>query len=298
MSRMSLAQIEAFYWVGELGSVQKAATKLHLAQPTVSLRLRQLEAALAAPVLERHGRGIRLTPAGHAFFVQAQAVLQAYRRMQLGLGDAGLSGVLRIGLAEGFATACLPHLVPALAEAFPQLRPEWTVTTSSGLEQDLADGKLDLAVLVDAVGHRDVRLLPLGLQSNVWAASPRLGLRSGASPRDLCRMTIVTTPPPTSMYRTTLGWFAEAGEAPGPLCVCTSVNVAAQLVAAGVGIGMFPARMIEGYVGAGALVAVATDPPLGVGHVFAADRVTADPARTGSIVGVLVEVTRALGYFD
>ena len=57
-----------------------------------------------------------------------------YRQMQSAPTAATLRGTLRIGLAEGFATACLPHLVPALAKAFPLLRPEWTVATGAGLD--------------------------------------------------------------------------------------------------------------------------------------------------------------------
>jgi DNA-binding transcriptional LysR family regulator len=61
----------------------------------------------------------------------------------------------------------------------------------------------------------------------------------------LARFTIITTPPPTAMYRSTIAWFAALGQAPGPLCICTSVNAAAQLATAGIGCGIFPWRMIE-----------------------------------------------------
>jgi DNA-binding transcriptional LysR family regulator len=297
MGRISIAQLEAFYWVAELGAVHKAANKLNITQPTVSLRLRQLEAELDTPVLEPHGRGVRVTLAGHAFLAKTKLVLDAYAHLQSGASPSAISGPLRIGLAEGFAVACLPHLVPALASAYPLLRPEWTVTTSSALEQDLADGKLDLAVVVDPVGDRALRLLPLGAQPNVWAGSPALSVRAGASPRELIRLTIITTPPPTPMYRNTVAWFAAGGQKPGPLCICTSVNAAAQLAAAGIGIGIFPTRMIEASHFAGRIAAIATDPPLQTGHVYMADHVTADPSRTEALMRVLDSVTRELNYF-
>ena len=297
MGRISIAQLEAFYWVAELGAVHKAANKLNITQPTVSLRLRQLEAELDTPVLEPHGRGVRVTLAGHAFLAKTRLVLDAYAHLQSGASPSAISGPLRIGLAEGFAVACLPHLVPALASAYPLLRPEWTVTTSSALEQDLADGKLDLAVVVDPVGDRALRLLPLGAQPNVWAGSPALSVRAGASPRELIRLTIITTPPPTPMYRNTVAWFAAGGQKPGPLCICTSVNAAAQLAAAGIGIGIFPARMIEASHLAGKIAAIATDPPLQTGRVYMADHVTADQSRSEALMRVLEGVTRELNYF-
>jgi DNA-binding transcriptional LysR family regulator len=203
-----------------------------------------------------------------------------------------------IGLAEGFAVACLPHLVPALARDYPLLQPEWTVTTSSAMERDLVDGNLDLAVLVDPMGDRALRLIPLGSQPNVWAGSPALSLPFGASPRELSRFTVITTPPPTSMYRNTVAWFAAAELAPGPLCLCTSVNAAAQLVGAGIGIGVFPARMIEGYRPGGAVDAIVTTPPVATGRVYVADRVTADPDRTEAMLRILERVITELDYFD
>jgi DNA-binding transcriptional LysR family regulator len=297
MGRITIAQLEAFYWVAELGAVHKAANRLNVTQPTVSLRLRQLETELAVPLLEPHGRGVRLTPAGHAFLAKAKVVLDAYAHLGSAASPDAISGALRIGLAEGFAVACLPHLVPALASEYPLLHPEWTVTTSSALEQDLVDGNLDLAVVVDPVGDRALRLIPLGPQPNVWAGSPTLSVRAGASPRELSRFTVITTPPPTPMYRNTVAWFAAAEQKPGPLCVRTSVNAAAQLAGAGIGIGIFPTRMIEAHHLAGTIAAIATDPPLTIGRVYMADRVTADRSRTEAVMRILEGVTRKLDYF-
>jgi DNA-binding transcriptional LysR family regulator len=298
MGRITIPQLEAFFWTIELGSVQKAATRLNVAQPTLSLRFRQLEAEMSLPVLERSGRGLRMTRHGHTVLRHAKTVLDAHRRLESAATGDLVSGILRVGLAEGFAMACLPRLIPALAQAFPQLQPEWTVATSSGLEQDLIDANLDLAVLVDAVGHRTIRLTPLGLQRTVWAAAREHGLGTRVTVNDLSRFTVITTPPPTPMYRATVGWFAAGGRALGPVCICTSLNAAAQLVGVGLGVGAFPIRMIEAYQMAGPLLALASDPPLADGRVYMADRVTADPARTAAVFQVFDAVTKAIGYFE
>jgi DNA-binding transcriptional LysR family regulator len=298
MNNVTIAQLEAFYWTVELGAVHRAAVKLKLAQPTISLRLRQLEAEVGSQLLERSGRGLRITREGNAFLTHAKLVLDAYRQMRTASAAPSMTGTIRIGLAEGFAVACLPPLIPLLDREFPLLRPEWTVATSSGLEQDLIRGKLDVAVVVDAIGHRNIRLTPIGSQKTVWAASNRFDIEAGASPYTLSRFRIVTTPPPTSMYRTMIGWFALGHQQPGPLCICSSVDVAAQLVGAGLGIGAFPSRMIEAYRAAGNIVAIASDPPLEDGHVYVADRAMADQNRTAAIIRVLEEMTQSIGYFD
>lgn len=298
MNRASIAQLEAFYWVAELGSVHRAAAHLNVTQPTLSLRLRKLEAQLATPVLERHGRGVRVSRAGHAFLAKVKPVLDAYGHLHKAGTPVAVDGSIRIGLAEGFAVVCLRHLVPALAGQYRLLRPEWTVTTSSALEQELLQGNLDLAVLVDPVGDRTLRLVPLGPQTNVWAATSALAKRIGTSPRALSRFTVVTTPPPTSMYRNTIAWFASAKQKPAPLCICTSVNAAAQLVAAGIGVGIFPRRMIEAYRPSGTLAAIATKPSPTIGRVYLAHHVTADADRIEAVMRVIESVTANLNYFD
>ena len=298
MNRVSIAQLEAFYWVAELGSVHRAAAHLNVTQPTLSLRLRKLETELATPVLERYGRGVRVSRAGHAFLAKVKPVLDAYGHLHKAGTPAAVEGRIRIGLAEGFAVVCLRHLVPALARQYKLLRPEWTVTTSSALEQELLQGNLDLAVLVDPVGDRSLRLVPLGPQPNVWAATTAIARRMGKSPRALSSLTVITTPPPTSMYRNTIAWFSSARLKPGPLCICTSVNAAAQLVAAGIGVGIFPKRMIEAYRPASALAVIATRPQLAVGRVYLAHHITADTDRIEAVMRVIEGVTTDLNYFD
>jgi DNA-binding transcriptional LysR family regulator len=298
MNHVSIAQLEAFYWVAELGSVHRAAAQLNVTQPTLSLRLRKLEAEIATPVLERHGRGLRVTRAGHVFLPKVKLVLDAYGHLRKAASSSAITGRLRIGLAEGFAVACLRLLAVAIAKRYPLLHPEWTVTTSTTLEQELLQGSLDLAVLVDPVGDRALRMVSLGPQPNTWAGTPAASKRIGTSSQALSRFTVVTTPPPTSMHRNTVAWFASAEQKPGPLCICTSVNAAAQLVAAGIGIGIFPKRMIEAYKPSGALAAIATKTPLPPGRVYLADHVTADPERTEAVMRVLESVTADLGYFN
>lgn len=298
MSRISIPQLEAFYWTAELGSVLKAAARLNIAQPSLSLRLRQLEEAVPTPLLERAGRGVRLTHDGHRFLRHAKLVLAAHRELQASIAVAEMSGSIRIGLAEGFAVACLPKIIAEMRDAYPLLAPEWTISTSSGLEQNLAEGRLDLAVLVDPIGQRDVRLHLLGAQSNHWAVPTATALADSATTEALARQTIITTPPPTSMYRQTMAWFADERTQPAGLCFCSSLNASLQLVAAGIGIGVFPTRMIQAYPGATKLRAIQSDPPLADGRVYVADRADSDPTRTSAIARLCKQVTRAIGYFS
>jgi DNA-binding transcriptional LysR family regulator len=298
MNNFSIGQLQAFRWTAELGSVQKAADHLHVTQPSLSLRLKQLEAEVETPLFEKHGRGLRLTRDGHAFLSRTKIVLDAYDDLRRSSRTPEIAGTLRMGVAEGFAVACMATLIAALRRDFPLLRPEWAVATSAGLEQQLANGELDMAILVDPLGLREVRLFALGIQVNSWALSATVFPKIGPTPRDLAKLTVITTPPPTAMYRATLGWFAEEKITPENICLCSSLNAALQLVAAGLGAGIFPVKVVDAYPLKGALRKLKAEPNLRGGRVFVADREGSDQARTQALVRVIEETALELKYFE
>ncbi len=297
MSRPSVPQLEAFFWTAELGSVQRAAEILNVTQPTLSLRLKQLEESARSPLLERHGRGLRVTRHGQAYLVRVKIVLDAYNALVARSEVPDIGGSMRIGVAEGFAVACMAALVHDLRADFPLLRPEWVVATSAGLEQSLAEGSLDLAILVDPLSLKGVRLSALGPQANGWAAPAAMG-HINATPRTLANLTVVTTPPQTAMYRATFAWFAEDKVTPQQVCVCSSLNAALQLVAAGVGVGIFPTKVIQAFPVQPTLQKLHPDPALRDGHVYLADRFSADEARTASLLRTIERTCDRLDYFQ
>jgi len=297
MNNFSIGQLQAFRWTAELGSVQKAADRLHITQPSLSLRLKQLEGEVEAPLFEKHGRGLRLTRHGYAFLSRAKIVLDAYEDLASTSRMPEIAGSLRMGVAEGFAVASMANLIAQLGRDFPLLRPEWTVATSAGLEQQLADGALDLAILVDPIGLRDVRLSAIGKQTNCWATAAQSFPDIAPTPEGLAQLTVITSPPPTAMYRATLGWFAEAKITPENVCLCSSLNVALQLVASGLGAGIFPSKVVDAYPSKGALRKLEPDPPLREGLVFVADHTTSDQGRTQALISAIEKTASQMDYF-
>ena len=295
--RLTLAQLEAFLWAVELGSVQAAARQLHLAQPTVSLRLRDLENALGVEVFERAGRGIRPTASGLSLLARAKTVLREIDRIREPPGPAApITGAVRAGFAEGVAMVSLAPLVRALRQEHPQLRPEFTVATTAALEPELARHNLDLAVLVNPVGHTGVRLIPLGLQPTSFVAARSWGLSGKVRPADLRHIPIVSNPPPSAMFRQTQDWFATAGIEPARIDMCSSVTVSAHLIVSGVAVGVLPHKMVESQIADGSLAVLATDPPVGDGRVYIAYREGGESRAIDAIIHCLRGVLSSMDY--
>ena len=294
--RLTLAQLEAFFWAVELGSVQAAARHLNLAQPTVSLRLRDLETSLGVQVFERAGRGVRPTASGLSLLDRAKTVLREIDRIREPLGQTPVAGVVRVAVAEGLAMVCLAPLVRALREDYPALRPEFTIATTAALEPDLARHEFDLGILVNPVGHSGMRLIPLGLQPTSFMAAPSWGLSGKVKPADLRHIPIVSNPPPSAMYRQTQDWFATAGIEPARVDMCSSVTVSAHLITSGVAVGVLPHKMVEAQLRSGALVILQTDPPVEHGHVYVAYRDGGESRSIDAIIHSLRGVLSSMDY--
>ncbi|MBB1627271.1 LysR family transcriptional regulator [Achromobacter sp. UMC71] len=145
---LSLRDIEYFLAAVEHANLARAAAVCEVSQPALSKSLQRLEADTGLALLDRSGRGLRLTSAGLVFLEHAKKLWVQYQdavrqALELRVGEAGL---LRMG-ATGATVDSI--VMPALAWLLPR-RPALRVQLVQGLSDDLneqvASGKLDLAV--------------------------------------------------------------------------------------------------------------------------------------------------------
>ncbi len=292
----TLAQLEAFFWVARLGSLQKAAEQLHLAQPTVSLRLRDLERVVGQRLFERSGRGVRLSQEARPLLEHAGVIIGEVEKLQERSGTNHIEGVVRLGVSETFALVCLPALLRELTHEHPALRLDLVVATSVELEREVCEHRLDLAFAVNPISDPRLRMLPFGIQETIWTASPGWKLGPTVRPADLYQLPVLTNPHPSAMYRQIGDWFRVAGLDPLRLDLCTSVTVIAHLVAAGVAVGFLPRRMIERELEAGTLVALTARPPVDPARIYAVFRVADGNARIDAVVRAARNVLSGIDF--
>lgn len=145
---MKLHHLRDFVAVAQALSVRGAARQLGLAQPALSRSMRELEAELGAVLLERHARGVVLTPIGEAFLVRASAALQEVRRggeeVAQMLGET--TGSVAIGVSSAAWLALVPQVHAAFRQRFPQVRLQLVEGFFRTMEPRLLDGSLDFFV--------------------------------------------------------------------------------------------------------------------------------------------------------
>jgi DNA-binding transcriptional LysR family regulator len=118
-------QLRYFVIVAEEGQITRAAKKLYIAQPALSQAIAQLESELGLQLLERHARGVRLTPAGAAFLEKARAVVDSERAVSL--TAESLARAARGILEVGFIGPPPPLTANELFTAFADQNPDCEV---------------------------------------------------------------------------------------------------------------------------------------------------------------------------
>ena len=179
---MDLKQLEYFVRVAELGSFTRAAIALDIAQPALSRQVRLLEVELRQNLLTRNGRGAAPTEAGKLLLEHGRGILHQVERAreELGRVRGALAGRVAIGLPPSVAKVLA---VPLIRE-FRRRMPDATLSISEGLsvamQESLAQGRLDIALLYNAAASADIEVTPL-LEEDLFLVQRRSGRAAAPS---------------------------------------------------------------------------------------------------------------------
>ena len=262
--RITLNQIEAFYWIVQLGSFRAAASRLNLTQPTISLRVRSLEEALGITLFETQGRRCRPTVESARLVLHAERLLRIASDMHSrGTDYDPLSGYLRLGAPDSFGLTCMPELLRSLRLQYPDIRVAVTIDNSKTLSEKLNSRDLDVAFLVEPTVDSHIHTEALGDLEHGWVASPALGLPSSVlRPEHLAEQEIFTNPEPSNLMSMVRGWFSRSGVEPTRISTCNSLSVVLHLTKAGAGISLLPLPILAAEKAQGTLRVLRTRPPV------------------------------------
>ena len=289
---LSLAQIRTFASIVRLGSFNAAARELRLTQPSVSQRIRELEATLGTQLFIRNGPRVTLTPEGQDLVRDAERLL----------GDADgivarfhahdpLKGVLRLGMNESFALVCLAELLQRLELQHPQLKTSVHVGDTNAVTRLLNERALDVAIVSQPDLEPHVRAVPIGTNEMGWIAGASMPIPAGVlSPADLARFHLTISPPPARLYSTAMTWFAQAGVAPARVSTCNTLHVTATAVLAGLTVGLMPVRVMQAELRRGDATLLPVSPPIPGHRVF----LCYQPNETGHSLDRVLDLVREL----
>jgi DNA-binding transcriptional LysR family regulator len=261
--RLTLQQIETFYWVARLGGFHAAARHQHLTQPAISARIQELEAQLGVELFERQRGRSGLTAIGRDALVQAEEIMGMVDNFgRIARQRDPMLGLLRLGVNESTALSGLTELLTQLKATYSQLRIEITVDVGVALSHKLISRELDVAILNESSSSRHVREHTIGLSNLHWIASPKLVRKREVTPEVLAALPIITVSPPSSNHTLVMNWFRDAGVEPTNISSCNSLSTMLLLVAAGHGVAVMSPAIMKDKISARAIHTLSTEPSL------------------------------------
>ncbi|WP_077071370.1 LysR family transcriptional regulator [Mailhella massiliensis] len=159
---MDFKRLEYFCSLVEFGSFSKAATSLHISQPPLSQRIKELEEELGVTLIHRTSRSFQITPAGEELYHRAQFILSyihAFEKDFLRSGDP-VSGHVRIGVCPPCNSFMLEAL-PELQKLYPQLTYRLWLMDNQSLERHMQEVHLDLCLAQLPLKNQNYRIIPL-----------------------------------------------------------------------------------------------------------------------------------------
>jgi DNA-binding transcriptional LysR family regulator len=227
----------------DLGSFAAASRSLHLAPPTVSLHISELEARLGVALLLRTNKTVIPTRIGEALLFKARRLLadaeglleEVERHLHGGMGR------VKIGASTGVLAHLLPKALQILGREHAGIDVQVAVLTSQETLEQLRQGTIDIGLV--ALPQASIS----GLKVLAWRRDPVMAFipsawatTKSATPRWLASKPLILNDSSTRLHRMTMEWFAAAGEAPIPRIELNYNDAMKSLVAAGYGAALLP----------------------------------------------------------
>jgi DNA-binding transcriptional LysR family regulator len=162
--------LRTFVAISDTGNFSQAAELVHRTQSAVSMQVKRLEELVNKPLLKRDSRQTTLTADGLTLLNYARRILKLNEEAVSLLTRPELSGWVRIGLPDDYATRFLPEILAGFSRTHPRVQVEVTCDPSVQLRQRLKRKELDLAMTTSAVSDEENTVL-LRREPTVWVTS-------------------------------------------------------------------------------------------------------------------------------
>lgn len=248
MRNLNLDQLQTLIAIADLGTFAAAAQALHLAPPTISLHIKELESRMQAELVVRGRRQAELTQAGAALVEEGRKLLAASDDLVelVRRRATGLDGLVRIGVSAGVSTRLLPMMLEALSLRSPGVAVKLEATGSADAMQRLKTGTLDIGIVASPQpAAAEIRLTPwrndlmVALLPASWEA-PEL-----VTPEWLAGRRWASFAPGTQMHGLIAAWFGQAGFNPRPYLALSYPGALKSLAAASQSAAILPLEEVQ-----------------------------------------------------
>lgn len=147
---MEIRQLKTFWTLASTRSFSRTAEVLNYVPSTITMQIKALEEELGVKLLDRLGKSVVLTDAGHQLLPYANKILNDIEEARYVSSQSGeLTGTVTIGADEVLCTYRLPALLRVFRERYPHVRLLFRPLSSHNLKQSLREGNVDVVFMLD-----------------------------------------------------------------------------------------------------------------------------------------------------
>jgi DNA-binding transcriptional LysR family regulator len=249
---MELHQLRSFLAVAELLNFSRAAERIHLSQPALSIQIRGLEEELGVKLFERSHQSTSLTAAGAVYREEARDLLT---RAELAVRNAKLAAAGKIGrLRIGFISTAAAHIVPSLVSAFRKTHPQVELELRHALTAEqigmLENRTIDIGFFrLPIIEQGEIRTVPVHREpfkvflpsSHPLAHRRNLRLKQ----LDGAQFVMYARKHAPGFHDFLIRVLKDAGAIPSVAYEANDMYTLVSLVSAGVGIAIAPASVVN-----------------------------------------------------
>lgn len=242
MIPFTLKHFRYFDALAQSGHFGRAAEMCSISQPALSVQIRELEAMLGAPLVERTARQIRLTTLGEEFLQRARRVLNEVEDMnELARQPNGpLKGNLRMGIIPTVAPYLLPQIIRGISAKLPDLELQPRESVTQMLLEDLLQTRLDFIIAALPVSEPSLREFALFDEDFVLIRSAAEAHKPIPKPNNLQEMKLLLLEEGHCFRDQALSFCDISPTDPSLRMEGSSLSTLVQMVDAGLGLTLIP----------------------------------------------------------
>lgn len=245
---MDLRQLHYFVTLADTLNFHRAAERLNMSQPPLTVSIRRLEEELGAKLFDRGSRGVRLTAEGEAALRPAREALTRVEMVREAVrrGGLGETGRLTVGFVGSAISECLPRIVPFFRTRFPDVELVLQEMTTAAIAQAVEARQLDAGLVRLPVMSRarlEIAVIEADVLFVALPTSHPQAHRKLLRLEDLAKEHFVLNSPVSVLHTVVHLACQKAGFKPLVAQEATQLQTVLCLVQSGLGVALVPSRM-------------------------------------------------------
>lgn len=246
---MELRQLEYFQMASRLRNITRAAERLRVSQPNITVAIKKLEAELGIQLFDRSQKQLSLTPEGAVFLNRVELALRNIQDAVLEVNDYKQlqKGTIKIGIPPMMGAYLFPKIFSSFQRRYSHLDIFMHEEGSMSIREQLERDELDFGIIIISGASNHLQLLPMSKNQVVCCVpenSP-LAQKKSISLQDVADTNIVMTKEGSFLRQTILSKMKTENITPNIVLESNQIITLKGLVASGVGVAFLLDMVVE-----------------------------------------------------